>query len=161
MKPIHAPFPLYQPQKAAGRLSHRGAALLLLAIPLFLTVVCLLLAVIITAGGGHIEDGSLRQYTAAFGYTGILVSVIVLPSYCVALVWYWWRTRGVADMRRLAAQMWLLPPIGAAFIWFPSLLFPAITDKFQAYLTLAGAALVLGYLWVAFARFLLILWRKL
>lgn len=148
---------------AEPRFSDRAVTLALLGIPVWLSLFALLLAIVLTASGPAIEPGSLKQYTATFAYTTLLVAGLFLPSYVGAFAWYWWRSRSEGAMGRRLARM---PLIAAGLVWCPTLLISGSNGYFdsmgllQAYLLLAAVTLVGGYMWVGSVRLTLRLWRK-
>jgi len=163
MKPyrqMHAPP--FGNATAAPRwsLTDRGAALAILALPFALAALAFLLAVITTAMG-EMAQGTLRFYLAAFSYWYLMTCLMCLPAYAIGYGWYWWKTKS-SDADLAKPLLWL-PLLAAAFVWFPAVLFPQLTGqgRVQVFLLLAGASLLVGYLWVAFVRFILRVWRKL
>jgi len=140
-------------------LTDRGAALAILSLPFALAALAFLLAVITTTMG-EMAQGTLRFYLAAFSYSYLMACLMCLPAYAIGYGWYWWKTKGGdADLGK--PLLWM-PLIAAAFVWFPAVLFPQLTGtgRVQVFLLLAGASLVVGYLWVAVVRFILRVWRK-
>ena len=140
-------------------LTDRGAALAILSLPFALAALAFLLAVITTAMG-EMAQGTLRFYLAAFSYSYLMACLMCLPAYAIGYGWYWWNTKG-GDVDLGKPLLWM-PLIAAAFVWFPAVLFPQLTGtgRVQVFLLLAGASLVVGYLWVAVVRFILRVWRK-
>jgi len=141
------------------KLTDRGAVLAILSLPFALAALAFLLAVSTTAMG-EMTQGTLRFYLAAFSYSYLVVGLMCTPAYAIGYVWYWWKTRG-EDVDLGKPLLWM-PLIAAAFAWFPAVLFPQLTGtgRMQIFLSLAGASLIAGYLWVAVVRFILRIWRK-
>lgn len=144
---------------ASQLLSDRGAALALLAIPFGLALIAFFLSVGTTAMGEMVK-GSARFYIAAFSYTFLMSSLIVLPAYMLAYGWYWWRTKPTDT--NLVKALWMMPLIAAALVWFPAGFIPQglAIDKFKVYLLLAGCTVVLGYAWIGVVRSILRFWRN-
>lgn len=104
----------------------------------------------------HIKTLLLQQIPIDIRY----VRLQFKEDFAIGYGWYWWKTRG--DDADLGKPLLCMPLIAAAFVWFPAVLFPQLTgpDRVQVFLLLAGASLVVGYLWVAVVRFILRVWRK-
>jgi len=134
--------------------SDRGAALAILSLPFALAVLAFMLTFIASAVG-KTAQGTLLFYLAAFSYAYLIACVMFLPAYAIGYCWYWWKTKN--DDTDLVKPLFWMPLIVAAFVWFPTVLFPqvSITGRIQVFLLLAGASLVIGYLWVAIVGFIL------
>lgn len=140
-------------------LTDRSAALAILSLPFALAALAFLMAVITTAMG-EMAQGTLRFYFAAVSYLYLVAFLMCCPAYAIGYGWYWWKTKGGdADLGK--PLLWM-PLIAAAFVWFPAVLFQQLTgtSKVKVFLLLAGASLVVGYLWVAVVRFILRVWRQ-
>lgn len=138
----------------------RAALLRLLALPLLSLVPAFLLAVGLTAGGAP-AVGTLRSGVAGLAYVYLTLCVMWLPAYGAGLLWFWWRTRD-GDDDRLLGRLYLLPPVAALFMWFPSLAFIALPllQKLKAYPMLGLSAVVAGYLWIGLVRLIYFIWRR-
>ncbi|QOI07947.1 hypothetical protein D5S10_29940 (plasmid) [Pseudomonas savastanoi] len=138
------------------------AATLLLALPFALALISFVLAVVVTLLG-EMDKGSTRFYTAAFSYSFLLASVIVMPSYLASFIWYgWWSKSGE---RRVLTGLWIMPLISAAVALVPAILFFKYSEAkgmtlMQVYLLVAIATLVIGYIWSCVVRVILRVWRK-
>nr|WP_228857665.1 hypothetical protein [Pseudomonas syringae]QOQ33402.1 hypothetical protein [Pseudomonas syringae pv. actinidiae] len=138
------------------------ASVLLLALPFIFALVSFVLAVAVTLLG-EMDKGSTRFYTAAFSYSFLLASVIVMPSYLASFLWYGLWSKN--SEQRILKGLWIMPLIAAAVALLPAILFFKYSEAkgltlFQVYLLVAIATLIIGYFWSCVVRVILRVWRK-
>lgn len=138
------------------------AATLLLALPFVLALISFVLAVAVTLLG-EMDKGSTRFYTAAFSYSFLLASVIVMPSYLASVIWYSWWTK--SSDRRILTGLWIMPLISAAAALGPAIVFFKYSEAkgmtlMQVYFLVAISTMIIGFFWSGIVRGTLRVWRK-
>ena len=159
------PLPPLHPDPGMSGMDDRRAALRLLLVPLVGALIAFAFAVAATAMG-EMAEGSPRFYAAAFSYSLLLLSVMLLPAYLLSLGWYAWWTRA-GEAHRLLRGLWLAPLVAVLLAWFPATLFPGLKplgqdaiDPLRTYLLAGSGTLLLGYGWSAVVFVILRYWRN-
>lgn len=143
--------------------SDRGAALLLLCLPLLIGLVCLVGAIVVTLMGPMMQ-GSFRFYLGAAFYVGVAWDTLCGPWYLLGVIGWalWTRSRGgpAAAPDVILRGLWRTPLITSALAWLPYafVIPPQHATRFQLSLLIL-AQLVSGYLWASIARLGLRWWR--
>jgi hypothetical protein len=139
------------------RLFHtkRSCLILWLSLPVAVAILVFMLAVGLTAFSVP-KIGSLRSTTAGLAYVFLVFSLVGLPAYLVAYGWFCWKTRIDSAVANLRKQLFRMPMIVAAFIWFPTLFFVPLpfVQKARLYPLFALAAVIGGYAWVGLVHLL-------
>lgn len=137
----------------------RRAALTLLSLPFILCVAALVFAVGITTSG-LAPKGTPQFYVAAFAYAYLTTALMCMPAYIAGCMYFWWTT--TKNEVAVPRALWRIPIVSLATIWFPAAFVPQEThlDRVKVLLFLALITTVINYLWLAFVRIVLRLWRK-
>lgn len=157
------PSPFATQSRRSGFISSDwSAAILLLALPFIIALISFVLAVAVTLLG-EMDKGSTRFYTAAFSYSFLLASVIVMPSYLTSFFWYGWWSKN--SDQRILTGLWIMPLISAVVALGPAILFFKYSEAkgmtlMQVYLLVAIATLIIGFFWSCVVRGILRVWRK-
>jgi len=142
--------------------SDRNAALWLLAIPFAICLISFIIAVAVTLLG-EMDKGSTRFYTAAFSYSFLLVSVVVMPSYLASFLWYGWWSKGSDD--RILTGVWVMPLVASVVALGPAIVFFKYSEAkgmtlMQVYFLVAISTMIIGFFWSCIVRGILRIWRK-
>ncbi|WP_131798674.1 hypothetical protein [Achromobacter insolitus] len=87
---------------------------------------------------------------ASFGY--LILAFLYSPAYLAGLTWFFWGTRVRGTDAR--SRLLVMPVVMALFAWCPVMLVPSLSmeDRIATLAGLVPTALIVGFLWSFFVR---------